>query len=167
MGLDMYLYRRLSPWYDHDVVVDKKFRKLFGITEADAKVFGGAKVSKVTLELGYWRKANAIHRWFVDNVQDGSDDCKEYLVGNDQLIELRQLCEELLRVYETGDDKKFVATVQERLPPQAGFFFGSTEVDEGYVADLKRTVEILKDVVEDDHYEKAPYYKKYVYYSSW
>lgn len=26
-------------------------------------------------EIAYWRKANAIHRWFVDNVQNGTDDC--------------------------------------------------------------------------------------------
>ena len=26
-------------------------------------------------EVGYWRKANAIHGWFVRNVQNGKDDC--------------------------------------------------------------------------------------------
>ena len=26
-------------------------------------------------QIASWRKANAIHKWFVDNVQDGVDDC--------------------------------------------------------------------------------------------
>ena len=43
-------------------------------------------------EVMYWRKANAIHKWFVDNVQGGEDDCREYPVSNDQLIELRDTC---------------------------------------------------------------------------
>ena len=38
-------------------------------------------------EVGYWRKANQIHKWFVDNVQDGVDDCGEYKVTKEQLIE--------------------------------------------------------------------------------
>lgn len=28
-------------------------------------------------EIGYWRKANHIHKWFVDCVQDGEDDCEK------------------------------------------------------------------------------------------
>ena len=34
------------------------------------------RLSYIDEEVGYWRKANAIHKWFVDNVQDGNDDCK-------------------------------------------------------------------------------------------
>ena len=30
---------------------------------------------------GYWRKANQIHKWFVDNVQGGIDDCRPYPVS--------------------------------------------------------------------------------------
>ena len=42
--------------------------------------------SRIIEQVGYWRKANQIHNWFVENVQDGEDDCcyhnevtKEYL----------------------------------------------------------------------------------------
>ena len=28
----------------------------------------------------YWRKANAIHGWFVKNAQQGIDDCRTYSV---------------------------------------------------------------------------------------
>lgn len=32
-------------------------------------------------EFGYWRKANAIHKYFVDTLQDGVDDQRESPVG--------------------------------------------------------------------------------------
>lgn len=43
-------------------------------------------------EIGYWRKANHIHHWFVDNVQKGVDDCGIYVVHPVQLIDLLELC---------------------------------------------------------------------------
>ena len=46
--------------------------------------------------VGYWRKANHIHKWFVDNVQDGEDDCREYDVSIEQLHELRNICFDIL-----------------------------------------------------------------------
>jgi hypothetical protein len=49
------------------------------------------------------------------------------------------------------------------LPPQAGFFFGSTAVDEGYVEDLKDTIKIIDALPLD---EKS-YDVSYVYRSSW
>ena len=35
------------------------------------------KSVEVQVNLGYWRKANHIHKWFVDHVQDGDDDYQE------------------------------------------------------------------------------------------
>lgn len=34
----------------------------------------------IMTEIAYWRKANHIHKWFVDNVQYGVDDCGTYEV---------------------------------------------------------------------------------------
>ena len=45
-----------------------------------------------TTEVAYWRKANAIHRWFVNNVQDGIDECQETIVTRNQLFTLLQIC---------------------------------------------------------------------------
>lgn len=130
MGLDMYLTREIS----------------------------GKKV-----EVGYWRKANQIHAWFVNNVQDGVDECQRTLVPVEKLVELRTICEKLLRAVETSSDAMLEEDVREwamaLLPPQCGFFFGSTEIDEGYFADLADTVKILKDV------EKLS--GRFYYQSSW
>lgn len=49
-----------------------------------------------TKEIGYWRKANAIHRWFVENVQNGEDDCRDYFVTKEQLTELLNLVNQVL-----------------------------------------------------------------------
>ena len=85
MGLDMYLYRHITP-KDGSVIVDgKKLNNVFQIRQ----------------EVAYWRKANAIHKWFVDNVQGGEDDCGEYIVPRSKLIqELYSIIKEVLNKKE-------------------------------------------------------------------
>ena len=39
-------------------------------------------------EVCYWRKSNAIHNWFVNNIQDGKDDCGLYPVSKEKIKEL-------------------------------------------------------------------------------
>ena len=56
------------------------------------------------------------------------------------------------------------ATVAERLlPTQGGFFFGSTDYDEYYIEDLKRTIEIIDNVLATTDFKKEMIY----YVSSW
>lgn len=102
-------------------------------------------VSAIVEQVGYWRKANQIHNWFVQNVQDGEDNCAEYYVSIDQLKQLRETCITAL-----------VTKNADLLPPTEGFFFGSTEIDQFYWDDLKETVEILADLDENaDYYYNA------------
>ena len=89
--------------------------------------------------IGYWRKANAIHNWFVINVQDGEDDCAYYEVSRGQLEKLLDIC----NIIMSNPD-----VASEYLPTQSGFFFGSTEYDEWYMQDIKTTIEILTNVLE-------------------
>ena len=97
------------------------------------------EVREISFEAMYWRKANAIHRWFVNKVQEGVDNCAEYYVDTDILSELRNICNQILVDPSKAD---------ELLPPQSGFFFGSTDVDEWYLEQLKYTVDRL-DVLLD------------------
>ena len=132
MGLDMYLQaeRYVSKYFDpEDEGRAAKIQKIF-------PEFTNAEVKTIRAEVAYWRKANAIHAWFVTNVQGGVDECQDSHVGRDQLEELRQLC---LEVLDTKDASE--------LPPQAGFFFGSTEVDDWYFEDLRNTVNQLDKVL--------------------
>ena len=103
-------------------------------------------------EVGYWRKANAIHGWFVENVQNGVDDCGEYVVSLDQLKALKGLCEAVL----LNKDKAGVL-----LPSRQGFFFGAYGYDEWYFADIADTIKILDKALEQSEDVE------FIYQSSW
>lgn len=62
--------------------------------------------AEVSISVGYWRKANAIHQWFVDNCQDGIDDCRSVIVEREQLQTLKSLCETILLEHQvTGSSE--------------------------------------------------------------
>lgn len=72
------------------------------------------EVSGVTVRVGYWRKCDALHQWFVSNVQAGINDCRPAFVSVDILIELEEKLEPV------GDDpasasEHFTADVDEML----------------------------------------------------
>ena len=101
-------------------------------------------------EVGYWRKANAIHGWFVRNVQNNVDDCGDYTVTKDQLRNLLMACELVLH------DPVMSSTY---LPTTSGFFFGNVEYDQWYLNSLESTIEIIKPLIDDQD--------EYYYSSSW
>jgi hypothetical protein len=109
----------------------------------------------ITEQVGYWRKANAIHNWFVNNVQDGVDDCAFHNeVTKEYLEELRDICHEVLCNHDLAESL---------LPTQSGFFFGSTVYDEWYIDDLKKTIDIVDKVLETTNFDTHMIY----YVSSW
>lgn len=132
MGLDMYLYGVKSNYWLHDYNIGQV---------------------KTVVEVGYWRKANQIHQWFVDNIQRGVDNCATYYVSKEDLEQLKTICEEVLKHPEKAE---------ELLPTQEGFFFGTTDYDEWYFNDIQDTIEICKWCLE----EKRGY-DYFEYNSSW
>lgn len=155
MGLDMYLKgkRYISSYFNEgDNEKASKIAEMFPELSGIPGRFDGGIVKEVMVELGYWRKANAIHNWFVTNVQGGTDECQPSYVGRDQLEELRNICQEILA------DR---ARAQELLPPTSGFFFGSTEVDDYYFQDLEETVKIIETALA------LPDSWEFEYQSSW
>lgn len=137
MGLDMSLKgkRYLSEIFNEgDDAIAEKVENLFPELKGRTSSFDKSVVKQVEIEIGYWRKANAIHRWFVDNCQDGEDNCKPYLVRREDLEKLRDLCQQVLDDHEKAS---------ELLPPQEGFFFGSTDVNEWYFKDLEHTIKVI------------------------
>ena len=101
-------------------------------------------------EVGYWRKANAIHGWFVRNVQNHVDDCGRYPVTKDNLRSLLMACE--LVVHNPAMSSTY-------LPTTSGFFFGSTDYDSGYQRDLDDTINIITPLLDSND--------EYYYESSW
>jgi hypothetical protein len=146
MGLDMYLNAKRFIWFREE--------DLSAAISAHFPELKDRRVKQIEVEAIYWRKANAIHKWFVDNVQAGKDDCGNYWVSREQLVELRDTCRRVL-------DFRHLATGQ--LPPSEGFFFGSTEVDEYYFQDLETTAAQIDSILEDFPVEDW----EFEYHSSW
>lgn len=190
MGLDMYL--------------EKCNRKMWGYRNLD---IDDVKVNNPTLyeelkpfiiqrgeyvhwesiftEIGYWRKANAIHRWFVENVQNGADDCGYYEVSKEQIKELLEICITIKNkskmqkgfvkngetykngmwcpCYEEGEYIVNPKIASKLLPTRDGFFFGSTAYDQWYMEDIKSTIDILTKALEETDFDR----EMVVYGSSW
>ena len=147
MGLDMYL---TAKRYIYDFGDDDKVLR----DALEALKINGMEVKELSYRAGYWRKANAIHKWFVDNVQGGSDNCAEYIVSTAKLEKLLELVNEVLRNRDKADDL---------LPTHNGFFFGSLIYDEGYFDDLIQTKAIIENVLAIEDFNRYDIY----YGSSW
>ena len=150
MGLDMYLSKKTYvKYWEHngDNNYEVKVTKAGNPTNIDPK-----KVSYIVEEAGYWRKANHIHNWFVQNVQNGTDDCGNYYVSRDRLEELLEVCNIVLANKSRAE---------ELLPTAQGFFFGGTQYDEYYFDDIINTKEIVEDCLSDSSADD------FEYHSSW
>ena len=90
MGLDQYLTGKKDFW-DFDDTLPKE---------------DGFKVSKHTLELGYWRKDPNLHGFIVNTFAKGEDDCKP--------------------IWLSVEDINIIikAVEADELPYTEGFFFG-------------------------------------------
>lgn len=190
MGLDMYLERcNRKAWGYKNVDIDDAKQnkpKLYEEIKPFLTVRGEyCKWESIFEEVGYWRKANAIHKWFVDCVQDGEDDCDSYEVSKEQLEDLLDICMMIkdrcklvdgrVKNGEHYEDGKWIADyedgrvidnpsiAEEYLPTQCGFFFGSTDYDEYYLQDVEDTIKILTKVLETTDFDTH----MIVYNSSW
>lgn len=142
MGLDMYLkasdyitrvdYNRTG----HEVVrtINEKFNTLVDLFDMKEHIDSDNAGIEVTFPMGYWRKANAIHNWFVKELAGGKDECQTIYVNRDHLEQLKTLCQLVLAV---------PVRAEELLPTASGFFFGSTAYDEYYMDDLEETINII------------------------
>jgi hypothetical protein len=125
----------------------------------DSYLFRGDKPKKSTTstakncdEVAYWRKFNALHKWFVTHVQIGIDDCRPYEVTKDDL-------EDLLRTL----DSVLIEKNYRYLPPCAGFFFGPTEVDDWYFKCVEEARATIQEILTDTDWEK----QMVIYQASW
>jgi hypothetical protein len=185
VGLDQYLSKRfyLKNWEHtpaesrHEVIILRG-----GDVRKDIPI---QNITEVVCDVMYWRKANAIHKWFVDNCQDGVDDCKEYYVSMEQLKELYQVCCKVLKasklikgkiengydinsdgtknpIMEDGEYIEDSSVAKELLPTTEGFFFGGKAYDEWYYRDVKDTKNIVRKELAIRNNEAS-----YYYHASW
>lgn len=106
-------------------------------------------------DVAYWRKANAIHRWFVEHVQGGHDECGSTPVTREQLEQLIDVCQRVL-------DWQHLAV--DLLPTSdAGAFWGRQDYGERYFDHVANTIQQLNRALADC---KEPDWQ-FVYSSSW
>lgn len=151
MGLDMYLEKRhyVRRW-DH-TPAEKQFEVTVKRGGEPYAIIKPERVSYVTEHIAYWRKANAIHGWFVTNVQGGKDDCEAYHVEREQLEELLALAKAALKS----------PAPEGILPTQSGFFFGDISYGENYRVDMEDTIQQLTAALAE------PDTGEFYYNSSW
>lgn len=153
MGLDHWLNREiyLGTQYQHrETKVDS-----MEVTIKNKKVnIPTENMEKVSYELICWRKANHIHKWFVDNIQNGNDNCEEYSVYYEQILSFLSVLERVEEIKneiieEHGAIGKDISLrhrdeLDKILPIEQGFFFGSSEYGEWYFNDVSYTISELK-----------------------
>jgi hypothetical protein len=155
MGLDSYLEaRRYVSGWSHSKEEEKAIFKTI-VESVGLQDIHDERFATVAVNVAYWRKANHIHNWFVQNVQDGKDDCGQYRVTREQLMELEELCR---KVSKDGTGE----TASKLLPTSTGFFFGTDEYDEYYFEETDNTAKRLGEILDaiSDQYD-------FYYQASW
>ena len=169
MGLDMYLEIRKDEYrskYHQDKGSNLALEYPADITEF-IPIPTDLRISRQTnYQVGYWRKANHIHNWFMQNCAERDDwdnpidDCRPIRITVNALEKLLDTCKKVLANHSLASSL---------LPTQDGFFFGSTEYDEYYFGNIEKTIKIIEPVLKfAKHKLEIEDYDWEVYYqASW
>ena len=181
MGLDMYLSKKtyVKQWSHNSP--DEQFNVSVNRGGTTYPGIKPERVSYVTEELMYWRKANQIHGWFTQNTEELEPDVKYYVTKVDLEV-LLETCKKVIELLETApktttqvfggfkNGEEYMVDVevydndilQDILPPTQGFFFGSDTIDDYYKETIMDTIKFLEEELptcdEDADFE---------YYASW
>jgi hypothetical protein len=145
MGLDMYIKRVVRTNHSIDELrkIDNKENLKPDLEEAKPFLplhkWSFGDYYSIFHEACYWRKFNALHNWFVTNVQLGVDDCDSYELTEEHIEDCLNV---LKTVLETKDSSL--------LEPTSGFFFGSTAVDDYYFQDVEGAISQLEELLTLD-----------------
>ena len=120
----------------------------------DMHLYAKNKNTGEATEVGYWRKANQIHNFFITDLAKGEDDCKPIPVTREDLINLRYECTRVL-------ENRGLAPIL--LPRIRGCFFGSTAIDADYFEELEDTIGMISRVLSEYPQDEYTFY----YRASW
>lgn len=185
MGLDHWLHKKvyIRNWSYKDPELQFKVEVKRGENILDMP-----DIQQLEINVVDWRKENHIHAWFVEHVQSGNDDCREYYVSQESLTEFVDTCKKILKevtytkrsVPVTKMEEGSISTVQEDveflspqsqkvaeelMPTRSGFFFGDTQYSKYYVESLEEAIEKIEFALKRDEDENLD--TSYYYGSSW
>ena len=135
--------------------------------------------------VAYWRKANEIHQWFVDHCGGGVDECQLMEVTKEDLEELLDTAKKVkascklvkgkikngykfedgkeVPIMEDGEYIEDPSVAEALLPTTEGFFFGGTEYNQWYLADIDDTIKQIEKILATTDFDN-----EYVcYQASW
>ena len=148
MGLDMYLEIRKNEYcskYHQDKGSDLVLEYPKDITEFIPNLTDLSISRQTNYEVGYWRKANHIHNWFMQNCarrdeyDNPIDDCRPIEITVDKLEKLLDTCKKVLENHSLAESL---------LPTQSGFFFGSVDYNDCYFDEIEKTIKIIEPVIK-------------------
>lgn len=157
----------LDHWIIRNIDIDSQY-EFSGTKVEEIKITKKGKeyklptknVSKVEYALITWRKSNHIHKWFIDNVQNGNDDCNSYLFSENKLEEFLEVLKKVDNIHKSilsdelenptgkvyNDIKQgYKEELEKTLPTESGFFFGSTDYDEYYFESILEAIEVIEE----------------------
>jgi hypothetical protein len=96
MGLDMYLFvQKYVPHHEYgssEREVNPMFNEIIKSAKLDTLPTSDFASVEVIKQVGYWRKANAIHGWIVRNCAEGIDECQKISLKREDIKALRDSC---------------------------------------------------------------------------
>lgn len=132
MGLDIYFWKRVRTESDEKEYIDRceRYKKIFDTDNYENRINDDKVV-----EIGYFRKVNFLMGVF-DREQTG-----EYIkIDKHDLLDLQERCKTVLEHRDT-------ATANAFLPPQSGFFFGGTDINDYYFSDVEDVADWLETIL--------------------
>lgn len=156
MGLDIHLYRKIEHdeyvFYDDDEediikisemltsnnspLEGKELFKYHNDNDRYGIYYPSYTITKKT-PVGYWRNANHIFDWIINNVYEEENDAQDIDISFDQLITLKDLCKKVIKYPKEANDILPVSHVQ---------LFKIEKYTEVYFDILKDTIEIIENI---------------------
>jgi hypothetical protein len=101
-------------------------------------------------EVLYWRKANQIQNWFdklsIERTGKPIQNCEDFQITKEDIENLLDDCEKAIELYKSNN----IDELEDLMPTVAGFFFGPTDYNEGYLNNLEEAVRGLKELLDED-----------------
>ena len=133
MGLDQYFtaHSSLLLYDPRETARRTQIKQLFDELVDDDH----CEIERVICDIGSLRKANQIHRWMVETVQNHQDDCEQYRLTPSHLDQLSLVLDQV---------NQFGHLAADLLPGADGCFFGSQSVDEWYFQQITQCQKIVE-----------------------